>query len=79
MELTIIIPIHNSEKYLKECMESALSQDFHDMEILCIDSDTDASFSIIEKLRKKDSRIRYIPAMDTRLMQELRRLREPTS
>lgn len=49
------------------------------MEILCIDSDTDASFSIIEKLRKKDSRIRYIPAMDTRLMQELRRLREPTS
>lgn len=60
MELTIIIPIHNSEKYLKECMESALSQDFHDMEILCIDSGTDASFSIIEELRKKDSRIGYI-------------------
>ena len=60
MELTIIIPIHNSEKYLKECMESALSQDFHDMEIRCIDSGTDASFSIIEKLRKKDSRIQYV-------------------
>ena len=60
MELSIIIPIHNSEKYLKECMESALSQDFCDMEILCVDSSTDSSFSIIEEMRKRDGRIQYI-------------------
>ena len=37
VKITVVVPVHNSEKYLKECLESALSQSFKDIEILCID------------------------------------------
>lgn len=61
MCVTIIIPVHNSEKYLKQCIESALNQTFQDIEILCIDGgSTDASFKIINELRNKDRRIQYL-------------------
>lgn len=66
MQVTIIIPIHNSEKYLKECVESALAQSFHEVEILCIDGgSTDHSFEIIKELEKKDERITYIQDPNT--------------
>lgn len=66
MEVTVIIPVHNSEKYLKECIESVLSQTFCDMEILCIDGGSkDLSPEIIRELAKKDSRIQYIQDPDT--------------
>jgi len=61
MCVSIIIPIHNSEKYLKECIESALNQSFYEIELLCIDGgSTDDSFKIIDEMRKKDNRIKYI-------------------
>ena len=66
MEVTIIVPIHNSEKYLKECIKSALDQTFYDIEILCIDGgSTDLSFEIIKELREEDSRIQYIRDSNT--------------
>ena len=59
MCVSIIVPVHNSEKYLRECIESALNQSFGETEILCIDGgSTDASFDIIEEMRKKDSRVK---------------------
>lgn len=61
MCVSIIIPVHNSEKYLRECIESALNQSFDKIELLCIDGgSTDASFDIIDEMRKKDGRIKYI-------------------
>ncbi len=61
MKITVIIPVHNSEKYLRECMRSVLSQTLQDIEILCIDGEsTDSSFEIIEEFCKRDSRISFI-------------------
>lgn len=61
MCVTIIIPVHNSEKYLKQCIESAMNQTFREIEILCIDGgSTDGSHKIIEELREKDGRIQYL-------------------
>lgn len=66
MQVTIIIPIHNSEKYLKECVESAMAQSFHEVEILCIDGgSTDHSFEIIKELQRKDARITCIQDPNT--------------
>lgn len=66
MKVSIIIPVHNSEKYLKECITSALSQTFGDLEILCIDGgSTDSSRRIIDELRKEDDRILYVQDPNT--------------
>lgn len=60
VKITVIVPVHNSERYLQRCLESALSQTLNDIEILCIDSsDTDRCFQIISKLREQDNRILY--------------------
>lgn len=66
IQVTVIIPIHNSEKYLKECIESALHQSFRALEILCIESGSaDRTKKIIEELQKKDDRIVLIQDPNT--------------
>ena len=61
MKVSIIIPIHNAETYLRECIESALAQKFHQIEVLCVEDESkDASREIIEKMREKDKRVIYI-------------------
>ena len=61
IKVTIVVPVHNSEDYLPQCLESALSQTLHDIEILCIDSgNTDRCFQIIAPIKERDNRIVYI-------------------
>ena len=48
-EISVIIPIYNVEKYLKECLNSISNQSFRDLEIICVnDGSTDNSADIIE-------------------------------
>lgn len=50
MEISVIIPVYNSEKYLKKCMESLMNQSFDDFEVLIInDGSTDNSQKIIDE------------------------------
>lgn len=59
--LTVIIPVYNTEQYLRTCLDSVLAQTLQDMEILCIDDgSTDGSSDILEDYAKKDKRIRMI-------------------
>lgn len=58
MKLSVIIPVYNSEKYLNECIDSVLSQDFEDFELLLInDGSTDKSGKICDEYAKKDKRV----------------------
>ena len=60
-KITIIVPIYNVEKYLRECLDSLLNQTFKDIEILCMnDGSTDGSGQILEEYKNKDKRIRVI-------------------
>lgn len=57
-EISIIVPIYNSEKKLNRCIESILSQSFSDFELILInDGSSDSSKSICEFYQKKDNRI----------------------
>ena len=56
--ITIVVPIYNVEKYLKQCLESLISQTYKNIEIILInDGSTDGSKKICEEFAKKDTRI----------------------
>ena len=60
-KIAVIIPIHNSEKYLEECLLSVAEQSLKEIEIICVDDgSTDDSASIINDFSKKDLRIKYV-------------------
>ena len=59
--VSIITPVHNSERFLKACLDSVTSQTHKDWEhILVDDCSTDSSAAIIKESARKDSRIKYI-------------------
>ena len=54
---SIIIPVYNVASYLRECLESILSQHFSGWECLCIDDgSTDGSLKILEQYASTDHR-----------------------
>lgn len=56
--ISIIVPIYNTEKYLRHCIDSILNQSFTDFELLLIDDGSkDRSGFICDEYAKKDSRI----------------------
>lgn len=60
-KISILVPIYNVEKYLKECLESIVNQTLTDIEIICInDGSTDNSLKILEEFANKDNRIKII-------------------
>lgn len=57
--VSIIVPIYNKEKYLKECLKSIETQSYSNIEILLIDDgSTDSSLLICEEHKKADQRIK---------------------
>lgn len=61
VEISVILPVYNSEEYLMQCLESILNQTFKDIEILCIDDgSSDGSLDILKDFEKADDRITVI-------------------
>ncbi len=57
--ISVIIPVYNAEKYIKECLSSIIDQTYKNLEIICVDDgSTDHSLELLEFYRKKDSRIK---------------------
>lgn len=60
-EVSVIIPVFNTEKYISKCVNSILNQTLKNIEIICInDCSTDNSLEIIQNFAKKDNRIKVI-------------------
>ena len=58
-KVSIIVPVYNSGKYLKTCLDSIVRGTLKDIEIIAIDDcSTDSSLLILEEYAKKDSRIK---------------------
>ena len=54
MNVSIIIPVYNVEKYLEQCIESAVNQTLDNIEIIAInDGSTDNSLQILEEYSEK--------------------------
>lgn len=61
MDLSIVVPVYNVEKYLDKCVKSILKQSKKDMEIILVDDgSTDSSGKMCDDFSKMDERIRTI-------------------
>ena len=73
MVFSILIPVYNVERYVKHCVESVLTQDFSDYEVILVnDGSTDSSASICRKLAQKDKRIKFFEKENEGLLQTRR-------
>lgn len=60
-KVSIVIPIYNVEKYLRQCLDSVVNQTLKDIEIICVnDGSKDSSLAIIKEYAAKDERVRII-------------------
>lgn len=61
MKISVVIPVYNGEKYLKECINSVLNQPYKDIEIIAInDGSKDNSVDILNKVAQTDKRLNVI-------------------
>lgn len=59
--VSIIIPAYNVEKYLRECLDSALGQTFSDIEVIVVDDgSTDSTPEIIREYAARDARVKCV-------------------
>lgn len=61
MFFSVVIPVYNVEKYLRECVDSILGQSFADFELILVnDGSKDGSGAICDEYAEKDSRVKVI-------------------
>ena len=61
MQVSVIIPMYNAEKFIVKAMESVLNQTFIDFEFIIVnDASKDESVRLVEEYAKKDSRIKLL-------------------
>lgn len=61
IKVSVILPVYNVERYLKQCMDGILGQTMKKIEVLCIDDgSTDGSLEILQEYEKRDSRVRTL-------------------
>ena len=60
-KISILVPVFNAEQYLRQCLESILSQSYKNIEVICVnDCSTDNSLTILTEYAQKDRRISII-------------------
>lgn len=71
--ISIIMPVHNTGKYLPDCIDSIKGQTQTDWELIAVNNgSTDDSLSILDAYAKVDSRIKVIHLKEANLLQALR-------
>lgn len=58
MKVSVVIPVYNVEKYVKDCIDSVLAQTLQDFELICVhDCGTDGSWDIVKEVTQNDFRV----------------------
>ncbi len=61
MKFSIIIPCYKVERYVCECLDSVLAQDYDDWEAICVDDGSpDRTGAILDRYSEKDRRIKVV-------------------
>lgn len=60
-KVSVILPVYNVGKYLRQSLDSLINQTLKEIEIICVnDGSTDDSYEILEEYKAKDPRIKVI-------------------
>ena len=58
IKVSVIIPVYNAERYLRQCLDSVLGQSLREIEVLCIDDcSKDRSAELLAEYAEKDGRV----------------------
>lgn len=61
VHISVIVPVYNTEKYIKQCIESILNQTYKNIELILVDDgSTDISGEICDRYKEIDDRITVI-------------------
>lgn len=61
MYFSVIVPVYGVERYINECVDSILSEDFDDLELILVDDGSkDNCPAICDKYAERDGRVRVI-------------------
>lgn len=61
INLSVIVPVYNTENYLEECLDSIFETKIEDMEVIIIDDgSSDDSFSVIQNFQKRYNNIVFL-------------------
>ena len=59
--ISVIIPVYNGEKFLRDCLDSVLNQTYKNLQIILVDDgSTDSSGQICDEYAARDSRIQVM-------------------
>ncbi len=59
--VSIVIPVHNGEKYVRETLDSCVDQTYQNIEIIIVDDESkDSTLDILKDYERKDNRIQVI-------------------
>lgn len=73
-KISVIIPVYNTSKYVKKCLNSVCRQNIQNIEVIVVnDASTDNSLSIIKRLAKHDRRLVVISKDENEGLEEARR------
>ena len=65
-KVSVLMPVYNAERYLREAVESILGQTFGDFEFIIVDDgSTDGSLAILREYERRDGRIRLLSRPNT--------------
>ncbi len=60
-KVSVILPVYNVGKYLRQSLDSLINQTLKEIEIICVnDGSIDDSYEILEEYKEKDNRIKVI-------------------
>ena len=71
---SIIVPVYNTERYLRRCLDSLVNQTFKDIKIIIVNDASQGNCKeIIEEYKKKDNRIKYIEHSENKSLLQARK------
>ncbi len=61
MKVSIVVPCYNSSSYIRQCINSILSQCYSNLELICVDDcSTDSTWNILKEYASQDTRVHIL-------------------